>query len=440
MPTYRSRPNHLHGTMLVAASCLVLSCSGDSLNEPQPHNPEEPDNPEVPALPARTDLGTLGGASSYAYDINEAGVVVGRAQTADGTFRGFRWTRADGLESLPPLSGDLQSRAIAIAEDNTVLGFSISADETSRPVLWSSEGTAEPLEIPAISGAQLTPNDRNAQGIVVGDASFPESSDALVHAWVWSATSGLIDLADQLDVQFESYASAVGDAGHVVGTLGGGLWRAYIWSRESGARSLGIPGNAPNRTQVTAVGVNGLGQVAGWAELFPPETDAVSAPEPPFPTFGSHGYVWTEAGGFTLLPGFGGDDPSGAMALDLNERGDVVGSATPPQGDNINAVAWPRGGAIVPLNGSDLNTSVAFAVNSTGLAVGWSSTGGEEANRATVWNIDLASPLTAQIARPGGRAYAPGRVRTQSRGAGCLERGAVISKLHLAECLEGRTN
>lgn len=438
MPTYRTFLKFPWPSMLLVASWLAVGCGGDSLNEPDPNNPQEPNNPDVPGLPARTDLGTLGGESSYAYDINDNGIVVGESQTSDGTYRGFRWTLDGGLQPLPPLPGDRASRALAVANDNRPLGESIAEDGTSRPVLWMSDGTAEELAIPLLSGAHLTPNDRNTDGTVVGDALFEESPDALAHAWVWTSTTGLTDLSAQLEVQYESYAAAVGTAGHVVGTLGAGLWRGYVWSPQGSARSLGVPGGAPDRTEVTAQAVNSGGQVAGWARLLPPETDEVPLPEPPFPTFGSHAYVWSEGAGFALLPGFAGDIPSEAVASDLNDRGDVVGSAIQPGGEAITAVAWPRGGAIVPLNGQDLNPSVALAVNGNGVAAGWTSTSSEGADRATVWNITLAAPVTARLAQPD----TPVRERTRTRSgtAACLERENLISKARLADCVEGRSN
>ena len=122
MPTYRTFLNFPWPSMLLVASCLAVGCGGDSLNEPGPNNPQEPNNPDVPALPARTDLGTLGGESSYAYDINDNGIVVGESQTSDGTYRGFRWTLDGGLQPLPPLPGDRASRALAVANDNRPLG------------------------------------------------------------------------------------------------------------------------------------------------------------------------------------------------------------------------------------------------------------------------------------------------------------------------------
>jgi uncharacterized membrane protein len=187
--------------------------------------------------------------------------------------------------------------------------------------------------------------------------------------------------------------------------------------------------------------VNGDGRVAGWARLLPPEDDADAPPDPPFASFGSYGYVWSEGSGFTLLAGFPGESQSEAVASDLNDRGDVVGSAVPPGGENINAVAWPRGGAVVALNGADVNPSVALAVNNTGIAVGWTSTSAEGADRATVWNIEQAAPLTARMAgRPAAERSGASRSAT-SRAAGCLQRrDRLVTRTRLAECLEGRTN
>jgi probable HAF family extracellular repeat protein len=446
MPTFLSRTRRSHFRELFLAVCLALGCGGDSFTEPEPNNPGNPDNPGNPnnpepaPLPARTDLGTLGGESSYAFDVNDNGVVVGASHTTDGVFHGFRWSAAGGLQPLPPLPGDSASRAIAIANDDVVLGVSIARGGSSRPVVWSAAGTATLLAVSEIAGAELTPNDRNTQQTVVGDALFFDNPDALAHAWVWNAAGGLVDLADRLEVAYESYASAVGESGHVVGTLGGGLWRAYIWDTQRGARNLGVPGDAPDFTEVTAQGVNGSGQVAGWVRLLPPDGAEPPPPEPPFSSFGSHAFTWTEATGFTLLPGFPGDVPSDAVASDLNDRGDVVGSATPPQGDAINAVAWRRGGAIAPLNGSDLNSSVALAVNDAGVAVGWTSTGGEGPDRATVWNIELAAPLTARVGRTTGPVL---RVRSRpwSGAAACLQDPAhLVSKARLADCIAGKSH
>jgi probable HAF family extracellular repeat protein len=430
-----------HRCLLGLATALSAGCgSSESLTDPDP-NPNNPNNPHPPpaTLPLRTDLGTLGGESSYAYDINDGGVVVGEAQTSSGVFQAFRWTSTGGLVGLAPLAGDPGSRAVAVANDNTVLGVSVSDDGSTRPVVWDPAGAVTELPISPIAGTVLAPNDRNAQGTVVGDASFIEDPTALVHAWMWSAAGGLTDLAQELEVPSENYAASVNDGGAVAGTLGGGLWRAYLRPPQGGVQDLGVPGTAPERTQVTAQAVKNDGRVVGWTQLFEGDDGDPAEPVAPFPAPGTYAYLWTGASGFTLLDAFEGEFGSDAIGNDVNDRGDAVGSATPPGSEAIKAVAWPRGGAITDLNAVDANPSTALAVNSAGIAVGWTSIdGGVSINRATVWNLDQLTPLTARVA---GRAAQPAPARRAEAplngAARCLQLRPV-SKSKLAECIEGR--
>jgi probable HAF family extracellular repeat protein len=51
------------------------------------------------------DLGTLGGAASSAADINQAGVVAGWAETADGQRHAVRWDRRGTVTDLGTAGG-----------------------------------------------------------------------------------------------------------------------------------------------------------------------------------------------------------------------------------------------------------------------------------------------------------------------------------------------
>jgi uncharacterized membrane protein len=319
-----------------------------------------------------------------------------------------------------------------------VLGVSVSDDGSTRPVVWDPAGAVTELPISPIAGTVLAPNDRNAQGTVVGDASFIEDPTALVHAWMWSAAGGLIDFADELEVPSENYAASVNDGGVVVGNVGGGLARAYLRPPQGGAQDLGVPGSAPDRTQVNALAVKNDGRVVGWTQLLAQQEEDPASPVPPFPASGTYAYVWNSASGFTLLDAFEGEFESNAFGQDVNDRGDAVGSATLPESGVIEAVAWPRGGAITQLNAADANTSTAFAVNNAGIAVGWTATGAGNANRATVWNLDQLTPLTARVAGRAARPAPARRAEAPLNGAARCLQLRLPSKSRFAECIEGR--
>jgi probable HAF family extracellular repeat protein len=59
-----------------------------------------------------TDLGTLGGTNSEAVAINEAGQIIGWANTTAGLIHAFVWE--NGVMTLGSLTGDSESYAVAL--------------------------------------------------------------------------------------------------------------------------------------------------------------------------------------------------------------------------------------------------------------------------------------------------------------------------------------
>ena len=62
-----------------------------------------------------TDLGTLGGDSSYALGLNDSSEVVGYSYLAGNTtYHAFTWTASGGMVDLGSLPGGTSTQALAI--------------------------------------------------------------------------------------------------------------------------------------------------------------------------------------------------------------------------------------------------------------------------------------------------------------------------------------
>ena len=129
------------------------------------------------------DLGTFGGDSSYAYSINTSGEVVGEANTSLNG-HAFLWVKGGtgGPAGNPQMQdlgtlGGAYSAAYGINDSGGVVGVSMDANNSAQHAfIWTSSSGMQDLNalIPSGTGWTLTAaNGINANGDIVGYGTNP---------------------------------------------------------------------------------------------------------------------------------------------------------------------------------------------------------------------------------------------------------------------------
>lgn len=174
-----------------------------------------------------TRLGRLGGRSSHANAINDAGQVTGSADISDaGPIHAFRW-EAGVMTDLGTLGG-VFSVGTAINGQGHVAG--IAQDGAGSYDAFVHDGLAM-KRVPPTTGGQYfsTVAGLNRHGEVVGNSG----TGALLHARN-GKTYRLIELLDASGDGWEEVvtADAINDAGQISGVgIRNGYYRAYVASR-----------------------------------------------------------------------------------------------------------------------------------------------------------------------------------------------------------------
>ena len=198
-------------------------------------------------------------ANGRADDINERGVVVGSFSAITGPPTGFRWSRQDGVTPIPPLGGP-SSMARGINEAGDIVGTSTVAPPPPfvlHAIAWWRDGTITDL---GTLGASTTAMSINERREVVG---FGEPCPGCpAHGFYWSEATGMIDMGTFGGVS--STAFDIDGHGRVTGTYvtADSVQHAFLWTLAGGKvdlPTLGGPGSLSGN-------INGRGQMTGGAE------------------------------------------------------------------------------------------------------------------------------------------------------------------------------
>lgn len=294
------------------------------------------------------DLGTFGGPNSseliVSPYINDQGVVVGFADTStpdpfnpEGFVpHAFRWRKGilSDLGTLPSGRGGFatfsNSRGqITGVSDNGQVDPQLGGPE-GMAVVWDKSGRI--TDLGTLGGNQSLAGGINNQGQVIGVAANTIPDPISLFPWATQT-------------------------------------RAALWD-SNGIHDLGTLGGPDSATSY----INDLGQISGISYV---DTSSSCPSDSPFTT---RGFLW-ENGKMIDLGTLGG---SCSGTVKINNRGQIAGSSTLPDGQPDHPFLWENGRMrdLGTLGGS---FGVANSLNESGDVVGTSTPAGDESVHAFFW-------------------------------------------------------
>jgi probable HAF family extracellular repeat protein len=218
-----------------------------------------------------TDMGTLGGANSTATSINNSGVIVGHAETAGGGWSyAFRY-QSGVMHNLGALPGGLGSYAYKINSKGVIAGAAYEGPFTvpeypNYPVIYTGSTKKK------ISAYEGEANGINYYGQVVGgvntyDLTFPHGRKPFLYNGSTMTFLGALDPSLN-----DGSAVAINNVGQVIGYSAVYVdpshfdYRPFIWTARGGMHNLNtLIDTSTGWEVISATAINDYRQIAGTA-------------------------------------------------------------------------------------------------------------------------------------------------------------------------------
>jgi len=302
-----------------------------------------------------TDLGSLGGGDTQAFDLNDSAQVVGYSRTVSLQSRAFLWDDSQMVNLGVVNAVGFQSAAVDLNVLGHAVGTSTLKNGLARAALWRN-GSIISLtpELPPYEGTSFA-SVINDHGHIVG--AIDDDGSLFYDGIVWAngSRTALGDLGGG-----STRPADINNAGQVVGvsntSLELGAPRAFLW-QNGVMTNLGLLRGDDEDSGASAINADGV--IVGTSERLDENTGVDYRP-----------FVW-ENGVMSAIP-----TPSHeAYATDINDAGVVVGlmrtsgAASPYHAwIYVNGVVTNLNSLIQP--GSGLHVAYANAINNNGEIAG----------------------------------------------------------------------